>query len=133
MPLQRLNPPDLHPVPGYSLVTVVDAGRQAHLAGQCPLDPTGALVGGGDLRAQVDQVITNTLGCLRAVGAEPTDVIRTTIWVATTDHQDLVDVWDRLRASPLAEAFTTASTLVGCTVLGFTGQLVELDVTAALP
>jgi hypothetical protein len=36
-------------------------------------------------------------------------------------------------ASALAPAFTTASTLLGVTQLGFTGQLVEIDLTAALP
>jgi hypothetical protein len=36
-------------------------------------------------------------------------------------------------ASELAPAFTTASTLLGVSALGFGGQLVEIDLTAALP
>jgi hypothetical protein len=39
-------------------------------------------------------------------------------------------VWTLLRESELAEAFTTASTLLGVTVLGYPGQLLELDITA---
>jgi hypothetical protein len=39
----------------------------------------------------------------------------------------------RLNASPLAPAFATASTLLGVTALGYTGQLIEIDLTAALP
>jgi hypothetical protein len=44
----------------------------------------------------------------------------------------LSQVWAQLNASPLAPAFSTASTLLGVAQLGFPGQLVELDVTAAL-
>jgi hypothetical protein len=42
-------------------------------------------------------------------------------------------VWRRFQDSPIAEAFTTASTLLGVARLGFTGQLVELDLTALIP
>jgi enamine deaminase RidA (YjgF/YER057c/UK114 family) len=89
-------------------------------------------VGDGDLLAQVDQVVANTLAALAAVGAGPSDVVRTHIWVASGDRDDLASVWTRLRESELADALTTASTLVGVARLGYPGQLVELDVTAAL-
>jgi hypothetical protein len=42
-------------------------------------------------------------------------------------------VWSRLRESDIAAAFESASTLLGVAQLGFTGQLVEIDVTAVLP
>ena len=132
MTVRRWNPPGLHATPGYHHVTLVEGGRLAFLAGQCPLDPEGTLVGDGDLAAQVDAVVANTLVALRAVGAGPQEVVRTTIWVATTVRGDLAFAWERLRASELADAFTSASTLVGVAVLGYPGQLVELDVTAAL-
>ena len=132
MPIARLNRPGLHPTPGYHHVTVVPAGRTAHLAGQCPLDAEGRLVGEGDLARQVDQVVANTLAALAAVGARPDDVVRTQILVASDGRDDLAATWTQLRASPLADAFTTASTLVGVARLGYPGQLVELDVTAAL-
>jgi enamine deaminase RidA (YjgF/YER057c/UK114 family) len=128
--IERINPPGLHPTPGYHHVTVVHAGRLAFLAGQCPLDASGALVGAGDALAQADQVVANTLAALAAVGAGPGDVVRTVIYVAC---DELPAVWRRLVGSPLGPAFTTASTLLGVARLGFNGQLVELDVTAALP
>ncbi|MFB9238720.1 RidA family protein [Plantactinospora siamensis] len=133
MTITRSNPDGLHATPGYHHVTVVSAGRTAHLAGQCPLDPAGGLVGPDDLGRQVDQVVANTLVALGSVGAGPEQVIRTVIYVASADRSDLADVWQRLTSSPLAAAFGTASTLVGVTQLGYPGQLVELDVTAALP
>jgi enamine deaminase RidA (YjgF/YER057c/UK114 family) len=133
MSIIRTNPDGLHATPGYHHVTVVPAGRTAYLAGQCPLDAGGLVVGLDDVEAQVDQVATNTLAALRSVGAGPEHVVRTVIYVASADRTVLAEVWRRFQASPLAAAFTTASTLLGVAQLGFTGQLVELDVTAALP
>ncbi|WP_433515700.1 RidA family protein [Nonomuraea sp. CA-143628] len=132
MTITRLNPDGLHTTPGYSHVTVVEAGRTAYLAGQCPLDATGALVGDGDLGAQVDQVIANALTALAAVNARPEQVVRSVIYVVIQDNTALGGVWQRLLDSPLAAAFTSASTLLGVARLGFAGQLVELDLTAAL-
>ncbi|MEV7231259.1 RidA family protein [Polymorphospora sp. NPDC051019] len=133
MTITRINPEALHATPGYHHVTVVEAGRTAYLAGQCPLGPDGTLVGAGDVDAQVDQVVSNALTALVAVGAGPDRVVRTVIYVVSDDGAVLAGVWRRLLASPLAPAFTTASTLVGVAQLGFPGQLVELDVTASLP
>jgi enamine deaminase RidA (YjgF/YER057c/UK114 family) len=133
MTITRSNPEGVHSTPGYHHVTVVPAGRTAHIAGQCPLDADGALVGPDDVDAQVDQIAKNALAALRSVGAGPEHVVRTVIYVVSADQAVLARVWRRLLASPLATAFTTASTLLGVAQLGFTGQLVELDVTAALP
>jgi enamine deaminase RidA (YjgF/YER057c/UK114 family) len=132
MAITRLNPDGLHETPGYAHVTVVEGGRLAFLAGQCPLDPSGRLAG-PDLAAQTDQVAANALVALAAVGAGPEHVLRTVIYVVSDDRTVLAEVWRRLQDSPLGPAFTTASTLLGVSQLGLTGQLVELDVTAALP
>ena len=133
MTIERLNPPELHQPPGYHHVTVVDACRTAYLAGQCPLDGSGALVGAGDLMAQVDQVAANALAALGAAGAGPEDVVRSVIYVVSDETTVLGQVWRRLTSSVIAPAFATASTLLGVAQLGFTGQLVELDLTASLP
>ncbi|MGK5679621.1 RidA family protein [Actinoplanes sp. URMC 104] len=132
--LERLNPATVHQPPGYSHITISPAGRLAHLAGQCPLALDGTVVGeAGDFDAQTDQVIANCLAVLAAAGAEPADVVRSVIYVVSADSAQLAAVWDRLNASELAPAFTTASTLLGVAALGFRGQLVEVDLTAALP
>jgi len=131
--ISRINPETLHPTPGYHHVTVVEAGRLAFLAGQCPLDRSGAVVGADDLMAQVDQVAANALAALAAVGAGPEDVVRAVIYVVSDDSAELAAVWRRFRESALAPAFASASTLLGVAQLGFPGQRVELDLTAALP
>jgi len=130
--MEKLNPAGLHDTPGYHHVTIVPAGRLAFLAGQCPLDVEGSLVGDGDVLVQADQVATNALTALAAAGAGPADVVRSVIYVVSDDNKILGAVWRRLNDSALEPAFGTASTLLGVASLGFTGQLVELDLTAAL-
>jgi enamine deaminase RidA (YjgF/YER057c/UK114 family) len=131
--ITRVNPEQLHETPGYHHVTVVEAGRLAFLAGQCPLDQGGTVVGIEDIDTQVDRVAANALTALAAVGAGPAHVVRSVIYVVSDDNSVLAGVWRRFNESPLAESFTTASTLLGVARLGYTGQLVELDLTAALP
>ncbi len=131
--ITRINPPELHPTPGYHHITVVEAGRTAFLAGQCPLDGSGALVGPGDLDAQIDRVAANAAVALDAVGARPEHVVRSVIYVASDDVVVLGAAWRRLTGSVIGPAFTTASTLLGIAQLGFAGQLIEVDLTVALP
>ncbi|MBT2528095.1 RidA family protein [Streptomyces sp. ISL-99] len=128
MPGRRTPRPS--PTPGYHHITVVEAGRTAYLAGQCPLDPDGSLVGSGSPDAQIDQVAANALA---AVGAQPQHVVRSVIYVCSDDTDVLGAAWRRLTGSVIGPAFTTASTLLSVTQLGFCGQLVEVDLTAPLP
>lgn len=131
--IEKFNPPTVHEPAGYSHVTISKAGRLAHLAGQCPLDKVGDVVGEpGDFAAQTEQVITNCLAVLKAAGATPADVVRSVIYVVSSDSGVLGRVWRLLNASPLAPAFTSAGTLLGVASLGYQGQLVEVDLTAAL-
>lgn len=130
--ITRINPATLHATPGYHHVTVVEAGRTAHLAGQCPLDEAGELVGSGDILAQTDQVAGNALAALAAVDAHPDQVVRAVIYVVSTEPNTLSNVSKRLRETPLAAAFSAASTLLGVAQLGYPGQLVEIDLSVAL-
>jgi enamine deaminase RidA (YjgF/YER057c/UK114 family) len=130
--MERINPDGLHAPPGYHHVTVSDAARTVFLAGQCPLNEAGELTGDGDLAAQVGQVIHNILLALSSVGAGPADVVRTVIYVVSADPADLGAVWQILRSSAMADALSSASTLLGVSQLGYPGQLVEIDVTAEI-
>jgi enamine deaminase RidA (YjgF/YER057c/UK114 family) len=131
--ISRINPDQLHETPGYHHITVVETGRTAYLAGQCPLDQDGSLVGPDSLEAQVEQVVVNAIAALGAVNAQPRHVVRSVIYVRSGDRDDLGLAWRRLTASALGPAFTSASTLLGVAQLGFAGQLVEVDLTVALP
>jgi enamine deaminase RidA (YjgF/YER057c/UK114 family) len=99
-------------------------------AGAVPLDEEGNLVGSGDVRAQARQTLYNLMRQLAAAGASGEDVLKTTVYVAATDRADLVACWEEVKLSPLAAA---ASTLLGVALLGYTGQLVEIEAIAVLP
>jgi enamine deaminase RidA (YjgF/YER057c/UK114 family) len=96
-----------------------------------PARCVGALVGAGDIDLQIDQVAANAAAVLAAVGARPDQVVRSVIYVVSDDNSVLAAAWRQLTLSVIGSAFTTASTLVGVTRLGFSGQLVEVDLTAA--
>ncbi|MBB6473838.1 RidA family protein [Sphaerisporangium rubeum] len=124
---------ELTPPPGYAHTAIVEAGeRLVFLAGAVPLDPHGNLVGEGDPTAQTHQVLRNLTTALHAAGTGLPHVIATTVYVATTDHADLRAVWDVVHASGLTTGPHT-STLLGVTVLGYAGQIVEITATAVIP
>jgi len=60
----------------------VRAGHLLFISGQIPLDPaTGQLID-GDIRAQTTRVLDNVRELLVAAGADTSDVVRTTIFLA---------------------------------------------------
>ena len=119
----------LLPPPGYSHVVVSRGAAVVWTAGGVPLDRDGALVGPGDLTAQTEQVLANLTVALASGGATPADVVRTTVYVVASARSDLGVVWDAVQASPYAPA---ASTLLGVSMLGYEGQLVEIEATAVV-
>jgi enamine deaminase RidA (YjgF/YER057c/UK114 family) len=122
----------VHATPGYQHVTVVEAGRLAFLAGQCPVRPDGTYPPADDLRGQLDQTVANCLAVLAAVEADPSDVVRSTVYVVADSQHELAQVWTLLTESALGPAFSTANTLLGVTQLGYSGQRIEIELTAAL-
>lgn len=130
MHIERLTSPELAAPPGYAHVAVASGHRLVLTAGGVPLDATGNLVGAGDVHTQARQVILNVLEQLRLAGATADDVLKTTVYVASSDNRDLVSAWQVVQESPLAPA---ASTLLGVATLGYAGQLVEIEAVAALP
>jgi enamine deaminase RidA (YjgF/YER057c/UK114 family) len=107
--------------------------------GRCPLDQAGALIGSGDLHAQLDQVAAHALTALRAEGARPQDVVQSVIYVVSDDLRGQRRPRDPGRCLAPCDRlgsrapFTSASTLLGVAQPGFPGQLVDVDLTAALP
>ncbi len=128
--VERLIVPALAAPPGYAHVAVASGMKLVLTAGAVPLDAEGHLVGAGDARAQARQTIDNLMAQLAAAGARGDDVLKTTVYVASTNRADLLAVWEVVQASPLARA---ASTLLGVALLGYTDQLVEIEAVAALP
>ncbi len=73
------------PFGAFSMTVLQGAGQVVHLKGQVSLDASGAIVGAGDMRAQVRQVLTNIKTVLAAIGGRMSDVVSLTHY--TTDIQ----------------------------------------------
>ncbi|MEV5128416.1 RidA family protein [Streptomyces decoyicus] len=70
------------PVGKYSHFTEVPAGyRQIHIAGQVGTLPHGGLAG-PDVAAQTHQIFSNIKVLLASIGAEPSDLVKLTSFVA---------------------------------------------------
>jgi enamine deaminase RidA (YjgF/YER057c/UK114 family) len=133
MPIERSNVPGLAQPPGYTHLATVREARLVFIAGQVPLNERGELVGPGDAIAQARQCLGNLAVCLAAAGATPGDVVRTTVYVAVEERALLGRVWQALVDSELSAVVRAPATLLGVRLLGYEGQLVEIECTAALP
>ena len=115
----------------YAHAATAPAGaRLVFLAGACPLNADGSTAAPGDYAGQAAQAIANMKTALAAAGAAIGDVISTRVLVASGRRQDLVTAWQVVR-----DAFAghdVPSTLLGVTVLGYPGQLVEVEAVAAV-
>ena len=115
----------------YAYASSVPVGaRMIYLAGACPLDAEGAVVGRDDLTVQTEQCLDNLVAALEAAGATLTDVVETRVLVASSNRADLATVWGVYRER-LGE-HDVPSTLIGVAVLGYENQLVEIEATAAV-
>ena len=111
----------------YHYAAVVDARRMVFAAGACPIDEDGVVVPGG-IEAQAAKAVANLFVALDAAGAAKNDVLKTTVYVASSNQAELVQAWE-----VIAAAFSPArppSTLLGVAVLGYTDQLVEIEAVA---
>jgi enamine deaminase RidA (YjgF/YER057c/UK114 family) len=114
----------------YDYAAVAPQGGLVFTAGACPLDGDGRIVAPGDCAAQARQALANLFAALAAAGSGPRAVLKTTIYVASSDRADLVSVWDEVAA-----AFAPArppATLLGVAALGYADQLVEIEAVARL-
>jgi enamine deaminase RidA (YjgF/YER057c/UK114 family) len=59
----------------FSMAVIQGDGRIVHLKGQVSLDRHGQVVGPGDIRAQVRQVLENIRSVLASMGGQMADVI----------------------------------------------------------
>ena len=133
VPIERRNVAGLVEPPGYTHVASVTNSRLIFVAGQVPLNELGDLVGRDDPAEQGRQCLRNLATCLTDVGATLEDVVRTTVYVVADHYGKLGEVWDALIQSEFGAALRTPATLVGVSHLGYNGQLVEVECTAAVP
>ncbi len=115
----------------YAYAAVAPPGALIFTAGACPIDENDQVVGVGDVERQTRLVMANLVQALAAAGAILADVLKTTVYVASAEHDDLMIAWDVVRES--FGDHDAPSTLLGVAALGYTDQLVEVEAIAAAP
>ena len=130
--VQHINPVALSKNPAFTNVIAVSGTvKTVYVGGQNSVDASGAIVGKGDLRAQVEQVLSNLQAALAAAGAELHHVVKWNIYVL--QGQDLrvgFEVFQRVwgnRPNP--------PTITGVFVAGLARPdlLLEMDAIAVVP
>ena len=128
--IERIRPPELFEAPGYAHAAVTREGATVYTAGAVPLDAQGNLVGPGDPVLQTRRVLANLLVALKASGTTLDDLVKTTVYVVADERSTLAEVWRVVSELGFAEA---PSTLLGVSLLGYEGQLVEVEAIAVVP
>lgn len=112
----------LAPTPGYRYADVVH-GR-LYVAGQVPLDTGGNLVSPGDVGAQARHCLGNLFRVIDVHGFGRDDIHHLTIYVVGPQTH-LGAAWSAVRDE--FESGVPPATLLGVNLLGYEGQLVEID------
>jgi enamine deaminase RidA (YjgF/YER057c/UK114 family) len=126
MARELLNPPELHPAPGFSHVAIAEGTRVVHFAGQLGLNPDFSLVA-DDLHGQTVGAMQNLKVAMDAVGVGWDDVVRRTIYtIDPTAYAVITQAIDEVTGG----AAHPAQTIVGITGLAVPGCLIEIECTA---
>ncbi|MFC6091490.1 RidA family protein [Saccharothrix lopnurensis] len=134
MSITLVNPDGLPVVDAYRQVSVATGSRLVHVAGQVAWDADGAVVGAGDLAAQVERCYLNVGTALAGVGASFADVAKLTIHVVdwTPDKMPLVLAGIDRAAAALGATPVPPGTLLGVAALDVPEHLVEVEAVAVL-
>ena len=128
MPADLIRADGLYPGAPYAYAAVAPPGSIVFTAGACPIDETGVVTEVGDFAAQARRAVANLEAALAAAGVSLAEVLKTTVYVASADQRDLVEVWEVVHAA--FDPHDPPSTLLGVSVLGYSGQLVEIEAVA---
>lgn len=129
--MQFLNPEGLSKPMGYTQVVVAQPGKLVYVSGQVPLNASGEVVGKGDLRAQVIQVMDNLKTALAAAGATMNDLVKVNYYVVNL-KPDQVPVIREVRSKYFSAQHPPAGTLIGVTALVREEYMIEIEAVAAV-
>lgn len=119
----------LSDVAEYAYAAITPPGSSlVHVAGACPLAPNGETKSVGDVAGQAAICVENLVQSLHAAGCGLQDLIKTTVYVASSEQDDLVAAWEVIRDA--IAPCRPPSTLLGVAALGYDDQLVEIEAVA---
>jgi enamine deaminase RidA (YjgF/YER057c/UK114 family) len=125
---ELINPPDLHPAPGFSHIAAAQGGKVVHFAGQLGIGPDFSLVA-DDLHGQTAGAMRNLKTAMDAVGVSWDEIVRRTIYTTQpTEYETITRAIDEVTGG----AEHPAQTIVGITGLAVPGCLIEIEATAVV-
>ena len=125
---ELLNPPDLHPAPGFSHVSIAHGTKVVHFAGQLGIGQDFSLLA-DDLEGQTVAAMRNLKTAMDAAGVGWDDVVRRTIYTTQpTEYETITRGIDAVTGG----AEHPAQTIVGITGLAVPGCLIEIECTAVV-
>jgi reactive intermediate/imine deaminase len=131
LPAVRLINPSSLPRPvGYSHVAEVSNGKTVYISGQVALDQSGNLIGPNDLRAQTQQVFTNLLAALEAVGTDFNSVVKLNYYLLDISQ---IQVVREVRDQFVNTGQPPASSAVEVRRLFRDDLLIEIEAVAVVP
>jgi enamine deaminase RidA (YjgF/YER057c/UK114 family) len=128
MPRELINPPELHPTPGFSHIAVPTGARLVFIAGQVALDRDFNVVG-DSLTAQTKAAMENVGTALSAIGASFEDVVRRTIY---TTHPNEWETIARAVEEVQGSDRNPPQTIVGVPGLALPELLIEIECTVSI-
>ena len=128
MPFSTITTPEAKPVANYKMATRIDGGRLLYVSGQVAWDPSGQIVGKGDVGAQARQAFDNLRGVLRAAGGDLQNLMKITTYITKLEHFPAVA---EARSAVFAGELP-ASTLIVVKALFHPDFLVEVEGVAAV-
>jgi enamine deaminase RidA (YjgF/YER057c/UK114 family) len=125
---ELLNPPELHPAPGFSHVAVAEGTKVVHFAGQLGIGQDFSLAA-EDLYGQTVAAMRNLKVAMDAAGVGWDDIVRRTIYTLDpTQYETITNAIDEVTGG----AEHPAQTIVGITGLAVPGCLIEIECTAVV-
>jgi reactive intermediate/imine deaminase len=128
--IDLISPKSVHKPVGYSHAAKVNAGKPLFIAGQVALDVSGKVVGGGDFRAQAQQVFENLKAVVEGAGGNFRHIVKLNVYVLDLsrlpEYREVRDVFIDVENPPASTAFQVAG-------LFRPEFLIEVEAIAILP
>ena len=135
MTITFTDPEGLPRVEFFRQVSIATGSRLVFIAGQVAWDANGALVGEGDLAAQVEQCYLNVGAALADIGGSFDNIAKLTNYVTdwTVDKMPLVQEGRARACAKLGvTTFVPPGTLIGVAALFVPEHLIEVEAVAVL-
>ena len=130
--VKYINPDSLPKNPAFTnVVTVTGPVKTVYIGGQDAVDPSGAIVGKGDLKKQTEQILINIQAALTAASARPEHVIKWNIYVLQGQSlQEGFAAFQSIWGNPPNPPIITGMFVAG---LAHPDFLAEMDAIAVVP